>query len=312
VRTVVFHRDFRGFRGGHLNVWHYFNHVRSCPDHAARICFSKETVWDENNPWLNLRDQAVDSWQSVRPDVLFLAGQDWAILDDDQRQRSPVPIINLIQHVQHALPNNPRYRFLQHRAIRICLSEEVAAAISETGQVNGPVFVIPNGIDLQELPNSVDRSEAAHHLVIAALKQPKLGSQLMERLRGSGQRIDLLTRYIPRPEFLRRIAQARVTLFLPNPTEGFYIPALEGMALGTLVVCPDCMGNRSFCLHGQNCLRPEYNVDAIVSAAEAALRLPAVEACRMLDNARQMVARHSLPAERKAFHDILQNVSQLW
>ena len=36
-----------------------------------------------------------------------------------------------------------------------------------------------------------------------------------------------------------------MTLFLPNQREGVYIPGLEGMALGTLVVCPDCVGNRS-------------------------------------------------------------------
>ena len=50
------------------------------------------------------------------------------------------------------------------------------------------------------------------------------------------------------------MARARVTLYLPNRLEGFYIPALEGMALGTLVVCPDSVGNRSYCRDGENCL----------------------------------------------------------
>ena len=50
------------------------------------------------------------------------------------------------------------------------------------------------------------------------------------------------------------MARARVTVLVPNPKEGFYLPALEAMALGTIVVCPDCVGNRSFCVAGRQLL----------------------------------------------------------
>ncbi len=65
-RTILFHRDYRGFSGGHLNVWQYFNHVRHSPDHVPHISFSKETSWDENNPWLKLRDQALATRDAIR------------------------------------------------------------------------------------------------------------------------------------------------------------------------------------------------------------------------------------------------------
>jgi len=53
-------------------------------------------------------------------------------------------------------------------------------------------------------------------------------------------------------------------VFLPNQKEGegFYLPALEGMAVGTLVIFPDCIGNRSFCLSGYNCFRPDYTTES--------------------------------------------------
>ena len=70
----------------------------------------------------------------------------------------------------------------------------------------------------------------------------------------------MLTEHVPRDEFLDAMRRARVTLFLPNEEEGFYLPALEGMALGTIVVCPDCVGNRSFCLPGVNAFRPDYRL----------------------------------------------------
>ena len=69
MRSVLFHRDFRGFSGGHLKVWHYFNHVRHSPDHIPEIYFSEQTIWDESNPWLSFKDQALPSWGAIRPDV---------------------------------------------------------------------------------------------------------------------------------------------------------------------------------------------------------------------------------------------------
>ena len=64
-----------------------------------------------------------------------------------------------------------------------------------------------------------------------------------------------------------------MTLFLPNETEGFYLPALEGMALGTIVVCPDCVGNRSFCLPQVNAFRPAFHFDDMVQETETALTM---------------------------------------
>ena len=61
------------------------------------------------------------------------------------------------------------------------------------------------------------------------------------------------------------MGRARVTVLVPNPKEGFYLPAVEAMAAGTLVVCPDCVGNRAFCLDEVNCLRPAREEDAIVA-----------------------------------------------
>jgi glycosyltransferase involved in cell wall biosynthesis len=312
VRTVLFHRDFKGFGGGHLKVWHYYNHVRRHPGHIARILFSRQSVWDESNPWCACRNEVDESRSSVQADLLFLAGRDWLTLGSDERERSPIPIINLVQAVQHARPDDARYPFLKHRAIRICVSQEVAAAISETGRVNGPVFVIPNGIDLEELPRPVEVSEKDCDVLIVALKQPDLGGRLMASLKGPGWQIELLTANLPRAEFLKQIARARVTVFLPKPAEGFYLPALEGMALGTIVVCPDCVGNRSFCRPGYNCLRPEYAFESIAVAIKTALELSPAEARQIMDRAGQTAAVHDLMREREAFLRVLENVDNLW
>jgi len=102
-----------------------------------------------------------------------------------------------------------------------------------------------------------------------------------------------------------------VSVLVPNPKEGFYLPALEGMALGTVVVCPDCIGNRSFCLPGKNCFRPAHDEDDIVVAAEAALREePQLDGMRA--RALETVRDHDMPGERRAFLEILDRVDDLW
>jgi glycosyltransferase involved in cell wall biosynthesis len=304
VKTVLFYRDFRRPSGGHLKVWDYFNHVLSSYHYRPKIVFSPDTLWDESNPWLSLRTQALKSGEDVCPDALFLAGKDWLAVDPAQ-----VPVINLIQHVRHAMPDDSRFPLLSRKAIRICVSEEVAEAIKQNRKVNGPIFVIPNGIDLRGLPVPAAQET---DILIAALKQPELGLQLKQKLEKPGIRVELLLTLLPRAEYLTRVSEAKVTVFLPDRTEGFYLPALEGMALSTLVVCPDCVGNRSFCLDGQNCFRPEQELDSLAAAAEGALGLRVIERQQMLDSARQMAERHDLLGERRAFLRMLENLNQLW
>ena len=51
MKTVLFHRNYQRFQGGHLKVFHYFEHVRSSSSYNARIRFSSNSVWDASNPW---------------------------------------------------------------------------------------------------------------------------------------------------------------------------------------------------------------------------------------------------------------------
>jgi hypothetical protein len=311
MRTVLFYRSYRKFHGGHLKVWDYFNHVLASPEFTPRIEFGPRTSWDRTNPWWNSREYIVDSANSVHPDVFFVAGRDWIRMDQHPDAGADIPVVNLVQHVRHADPQSNRFQFLSRKAIRICVSEEVAQALRETGLTRGPLIVIPNGLDLESLP-APDGVTRDIDVLIVALKQPDLGEELERCLKQPGRHTDVLTERLPRSEFLGRIQQAKTTVFLPNQTEGFYLPALEGMALGTLVVCPDCVGNRSFCLPGYNAFRPRYAPEELAQATESALALPADRAQQIRANARQTAESHSLLRERKAFLDVLHNIDELW
>lgn len=309
---VLFFRDFRRFTGGDLKVWDYFNHVRSSPRHEALIRFAENSVWGQDNPWSTARDHIVRFGEPCRPDVLFLSGVDWQMIERADRPESPIPIVNLIQHVRHADPDDKlgRNRFLPHKAIRICVSPEIAQAITQTGQVRGPVFTIPDAVDLERLAGFKRPGPAELDLLVVANKQPESGRAILDLLRDHG-RSEIVDVRSPQDLVLDLIGRAAVTVFVPNPKEGFYLPALEGMALGTIVVCPDCVGNRSFCIDRENCFRPAYDVDTIVADAREALARRN-ELGEMIERATETAARHDLRDERRAFLEILERVDELW
>ena len=309
-KLVLFHRDFQAFSGGHLKVWNYFNHVLSSASHEPRIAFSGESKWDATNPWLKVQNYTAN-WEPDHADILFLAGTDWRAVSKRDRRNFPKPIINLIQHPRHAEPKEKLHGFLSNRAIRICVSRQVADAIESTGKVNGPMLVIANGIDLAEIPAAKPYHQRALDVLICGNKAPDLAAKVQKAI-SANVNVASLVDWIPRPEYLARLNEAKIAVMLPRPLEGFYLPALEAMACGAVVVCPDCVGNRDFCRNGVNCYRPAYAADEISSALLEALRLTNDECTNMLNNARLTVGEHSLENERTSFLQILERVDELW
>ena len=312
-QTILFFRNYVRFSGGHLKVWDYFNHVNYTEGHISRIIFSSNSSWDPTNPWLPIKDFALGPEDDISADQLFVAGMDWEVFSPLlSRYDSVTPVINLIQHVRHADRNLPLYKFLSSRAIRICVSQEVADAIIATKRVNGPVFVIPNGLALNTLPKKRERSSKSIEMLIAATKMPKLGRNLSRFLLKYNIHTHLVDTLIPRDQFLDLINRSRIAVFLPNLSEGFYLPALEAMALGTLVICPDCVGNRTFCIPQFNCFRPDYTWAELIDTIDLAIHLrpPTIE--QMLLNAAETALEYDIVRERRNFIDILDKVPQLW
>src|SRR3546814_3832658 len=87
---------------------------------------------------------------------------------------------------------------------------------------------------------------------IDGIKQPALAGELASVLRGEGRAVVLCDSPIARPQYLAAMAQARVAVTLPHPTEGFYLPGLEAIALGCASVVPACVGNRAYLEPGSN------------------------------------------------------------
>ena len=303
MKKILFYRDFQKFSGGHLKVWDYFNHTKASGICEPVIYMTPYSLLDVSNPWVANGSAGLINWMPKEVDALFIGGMDWLAVPEDYNK----PVINLVQGIRHADPRNLLYGFLQRPATRICVSQEVADAITSTGKVNGPVFTIPNGLSTVGFPTPA--SERDIKVLIAGYKHPALAAQLATTFEADGIKVQCLTKQIARHEYLSLVARASVTVFLPQEREGFYLPALEGMALGTFVVCPDCIGNRGFCFHEENCLRPPYDIHSIASSCREALaRISSGSAMEILSGGFRQAKVHSLSEERRLFLEVLYSI----
>ena len=318
ARGVWFYREFQGLTGGQVKHADYFEHVRRLSGFLPRLTLGGAPLEaglerDRQRLWpVSAADLAMQ-WQPQAKDVLFLAGTDWRYLRSAGLEDGANPRINLIQHVRHAKPGTELYGYLNQRAIRICVSIEVAAAIGATGRTNGPVFTIPNGIDLASRPTRrASCIGKPRSLVVVGYKRRELATVLCKALSEANISHVALTSFLPRRDFLQLLAAADVAVCLPHAEEGFYLPALEAMASGCVVVTLDCVGNRSFCRQDENCLLAEPNVPALLRRAKDAMGMDVEAREKMLRAASGTVAEHTLEAERRRFLAILEDVDWLW
>ncbi|RST80104.1 glycosyltransferase family 1 protein [Aquibium carbonis] len=301
-KRVLFHRSFGRFAGGHLKVFDYFEHTRATEGFEAAIYLTPDSL--PANPWAD-GAAITDRYAPETADILFVAGMDWQALDGFPGIEERKPVISLIQGLRHAAPDTPLYEALGRRAVRICVSAEVAEAILATGRCNGPVHTIPNCLDLAELPAAAEAGRI--DVFIAGMKQPDLAAELASRLARHGLSVDCQTKQVERRTFLARMARARIALLLPLAQEGFFLPALEAMAMGCVVICPDCVGNRSFCIDGVNASMPEAEAAAIETAVRQVCRSPDL-AARLRRSALATSARHEIATERAAYQTILRRI----
>lgn len=285
-----------------MKVWDYFNHTRASGIFEPVVYMTPESLRDASNPWVVAGEEISSAWNPNAADALFLGGLDWLAVPENAQ----VPTINLVQGICHADPTDPRYAFLDRPAMRICVSQQVADAILSTGKVNGQVFTIPAGLDTTNFPAPARQRDIP--LLIAGLKQPELAIKLSKIFSANGVESLCLTTQIPRAEFLKMLGRAGVTLFLPLRAEGFYLPALEGMALGTLVVCPDSIGNRDFCIHEFNCLQSDYEIAPLVEMSLQAIDRIKQKSChKIIKQALETARLHNLDLERNHIHQVLKN-----
>lgn len=325
-RRVIFHRSWTkydgGTSGGQIKVRDAYNHLLDSPDFEPFVYFGEETVWFDNpgNVWNDLKDKGLEKWALKEGDIVFFSGKDWKVLDLETRKNPPVPIVNIAQP-RHIMLNDDRTGYLKHPAIRIAKSSIGKKMLEDYG-INGPIYLIPDTIDRSILP--APNPEPDLDILIIGLKYPRLAIALLCLMKlynwRQGKQLKIKIQIPPklptRANFIQLLNRTKIAVFLPldakRGAEGFYLPALEGMALKKFVICPYAVGNIDFCIPNETCLQPKYQWKAIYRSIIQALNMKDSERQRIIKNAYEITANHTLDQEKESIINLLHQVDAIW
>lgn len=227
---------------------------------------------------------------------------------------SPERIIHIIQNVRHVTPtwgDGYPVRLLTRPAARISINDIVADVIGPWLDPRAFHEVIPLGHELaffhRERTGPLDGPVKVAHTTWKSDVGDRTEALLLDDPRFTFRAIRETVSWTE----LRDLYEwADVFLCTPNPEEGLYLPGIEAMAGGCLVVSPDVGGNMAYCRPDENCLLvdlddPASYADALRTIADWS---PAdVEKFRAAGYA--ATEPFDLDRERTAFADYL---TRLW
>lgn len=293
-KQVLFVRHFTRLFGGHIRFWHYWQHVKKLRGFEPVLLF-KGAFDRQDNPWRKEKRIKELDWKKI--DIVVLGDVFWNMV-------SPVPphipIVNLIQGTQHSVP--PRSKFLPRRAIRICMSSQIRDIVNSRS--NGPMFVVNPSVDTPIVKGGKRNIPV---LVIGHKRKP-----LARKIGLAIPKAKVLTKMLPRKDFVGLMRRAQIVVGLPKRREGFYLPALEAMCSGALVICPDCVGNRELCTHDYNCLQPVYTAGSIIESIKEALALLPARRQRLVAGGLETAKANRPAREYRQFTAILKKAEKLW
>lgn len=299
-KNVSFIRHYNGYTGGHQKVRDYIQHFTDLNWQANLFAQVKSATMPglfSNIPKVNYQQH----YDPANADLVFLAGMDWeAYLPLGIKNKT---VINLIQHVRHADPNQPLFAFLAQPAVRICVSQSVRQAILP--HANGPVYTIPMGHKIE-----MGEHEKNNDIYILANKQPELGRRLAQYFQEQQLSVICHDHYVEKDSVLTAMAFSSISVTLPHTTEGFYLPGIEAMALSEIAVVPDCVASIEYSGRFNNALRCELDYEDIIATIQKALHLRNTTADLWLRKklGKSQVAKYSLLAEKINLQKVINTV----
>jgi glycosyltransferase involved in cell wall biosynthesis len=218
---------------------------------------------------------------------------------------SPERIIHIIQNVRHATPawtDGYALRLLTRPAARIAINQIVMNRIAPYLDARALAEVIPIGHDFGYF--STERESGLHSPVRVAYTGWKsdLGARLERKLSSEKFEVRGISHHVSWQELSELYRWADVFLSTPGPEEGLYLPGLEAMAAGAIVITPDAGGNMAYCRPGDNCVlvgleQVDDYADALASVSGwDDERIRSVRA-----SARRTTEEFDLSREREAF-----------
>lgn len=300
MKKILFLRDLKKIHGGHIKFRDYFLHALKHPGVDSYVYFTPDSIPQGGDLYAEApRDRFVAQMQIDDYDAVFIAGgKNWKMLPENL---NGTKIINLIQDFDNADPEDAQFANLKRKALRICVSEQVYDAVAP--HAAGETVMIKYGIPLDVFSDKTEKRP--NSIFIWARKNKTLGKSLALELQKRDHDVTLLKDFVPRTEFARILGESDIFVALCFAREGFYLPALEGMARRCAVLCSDAIGNRSFCVHHETCLMPEHDhFDSHLAMIEQLLADADLKT-RLQQRGYEMAQTYAMHHERENLHRVL-------
>ncbi len=218
----------------------------------------------------------------------------------------PLQTILIVQNVRWA---NPQFaggyavRLLGRPMARVIITDEVREAIDHLLHPTTPSRVILEGHDWPYFSKARSGGLPQPIKVAYTTWKSEVGIDLEASLAGDGRFQFRSIRTTADWETLRELYHwADVFLGFPGPEEGFYLPGLEAMAAGNIVIMPDVGGNRAYGHFGENCIEVHHDVgQTYVEALEDLASWPAERAEAMRSAGYAVLESHRLAREGEEF-----------
>lgn len=260
---------------------------------------------------------------SARPGEVGVTAQDIVLISWPsqyssvaERMERDVPherIVHIVQNVRHADPHwlgGLARRLLSRPLSRIYtnhLVEEACAPLAHPASLRA---TIPLGHDVEFFWK--ERSGPIGRPIRVAYPTWKSAvGRRVERALARDDRFEFrsIEGVVSWPDLREAYHRADVVLGCPIAQEGVYLPGVEAMAAGALLVIPDAGGNMAYCRFDENCLEARLEDEgSYVAALEriAAMGEDEVDAMRAAGHATALA--HSLDREATAFGQFLRRV----
>ncbi len=316
MKTVLFYQHFgkKGVvRGAHHKTFDFFNHIKSMTGYQPVIYFEEDSIWDDNLPWYDCFEKMPTlKDQKVEPDILFLnSGKDWIRYTQHRKIPQGMPVISPVNNFRALNPEHKSFEFLTEKAIRLCPSPELYNAVKTHHLTNGHTVYLPNGVGINDEANTVKYKKTID-LLIVGNKNPEMAQQLSEKVQSLEQNIVVIDEWISKKDFQLLLAKSKVSVHLPKVVEEHYIPGVEAMMLDSLLIIPDCVGNRSYSQHLKTCVLCDYSLEGMTEAIQLIQNMPKNDQEQLKANAKEESKKFTIQNEKNVLEELLNMTNVNW
>lgn len=226
---------------------------------------------------------------------------------------SPERVIHVIQNVRHVNPlwlAGSATRLLTRPMARISINTIVADLIQPWLDPRALHRVINIGHDVDHFTQARSGGLGQPLKVAYTTWKSDIGDRVAHRLADDpGFEFRAIRETVDWGPLRELYSWADVFLCSPAAEEGMYLPGIEAMASGALVVTPDVGGNMSYARPGENCLLVGYeDVESYAAALEELTGFGDDAVAAFRHSGWERAKSHQLPSEAAEFAAFLEEL----